>query len=376
LAVYSVLVLVVTGYAVWSYNRTRVWCGMTTLWKERPQPDLSLWTAAVEANPNDIFALTNLGIASLRLLPPDAEKALRHLNRALELGEANQSKIAGDKHLVLAPVYEALGDGYITRASQLIADKPGSAVWQSKKEAYVDAVRFFLKASQTPSGFASADGRVFSRLAEACEGQAQMDAQELAAASPQQREALVREGDQLRGQSDESMRRAMEVLTAGNVSPIDPNYRTVVLGQGNIIFGREVGATNEEKVIYYQEALRRYQEAAMLLPDDPRPLLYEGLCYERLTGISKSAEEKRQQSAMGQAVLRKALALRLDSPDYSPALTYRVLASLYAHMNDYRSALDALREAQQTDPTAAKTAHLDQEIRNVEQYLEANKTAQ
>ena len=194
-------------------------------------------------------------------------------------------------------MYEGLGDGYLTQASQLNADKFGSGVWQQKKEAYANAVKYFGLASKAPSGFASSDARVLSRFAEACEGQAQMDAQELAAAAPGERESLIRERDELRSKSEDSMRDAREILAAGNVSSIDPNYRTVMIGQGNIIFGREVGASNEEKVDYYRQALVRYQEAAAVLPDDPRPLLYEGLCYERLTGIAQSPEEKHQQFA-------------------------------------------------------------------------------
>src|ERR1019366_1474097 len=56
-----------------------------------------------------------------------------------------------------------------------------------------------------------------------------------------------------------------------------------------------------------------------LLPDDPRPLLYEGLCYERLTGIAQSPEEKRKQFVLGEAALHQALTLNVDSPDYSLA---------------------------------------------------------
>jgi hypothetical protein len=99
-------------------------------------------------------------------------------------------------------------------------------------------------------------------------------------------------------------------VAAGNASSIDPNYRTVMIGRGIITFGHEVGGSNEEKVDYYHQALVRYQEAAALLPDDPRPLLYEGLCYERLTGIAQSPEEKRQQFGLGEAALRKTLACR------------------------------------------------------------------
>jgi tetratricopeptide (TPR) repeat protein len=172
------------------------------------------------------------------------------------------------------------------------------------------------------------------------------------------------------------LRRAREALIAGNVSPVDPNYRLVILGQGNIIFNREVGASsNEEKASYYHEALLRYQEAGELLPDDPRPFLYQGMCYERLTEIAQSPDDKAHQFALGEAVLRKALTLTLDSPDYSPALPYRELASLYAHMNDYQSALDSLRNAKQADPNSADSVHLDEEIRSIEQYLAGKQKA-
>ncbi len=96
---------------------------------------------------------------------------------------------------------------------------------------------------------------------------------------------------------------------------------------------------------YYSQALSRYQNAAALFGDDPRPLLYQRSCYERVTDITQSPEEKRQQFALGEAVLRKALQLKSDAPDYSPALPYRALASLYSHMNDFHSALDSLNNA-------------------------------
>ena len=62
------------------------------------------------------------GSAYLRLSPPEADKALTHLNHALQVSEASQRRIAGDKRLhSLTPVYEASGDGYYARASQLSA---------------------------------------------------------------------------------------------------------------------------------------------------------------------------------------------------------------------------------------------------------------
>jgi tetratricopeptide (TPR) repeat protein len=102
-------------------------------------------------------------------------------------------------------------------------------------------------------------------------------------------------------------------------------------------------------------------------------LLYQGLCYERLTGIARSAEEKQKQFAFSDAALRKALTLNVTSPDYSPAMAYRALASLYAHMNDFNSVLDSLKKAQQVNPDSAESRNLDREIKGVEQYLAEQK---
>jgi tetratricopeptide (TPR) repeat protein len=376
IAICSAFMLTIGVYTAWSYDHTKVWCGETVLWNGKPQPDLSLWTDAVETNPDDTNALTSLAFAYLHLNPPEADPALAHLSHALQLSKENQQKIAGGKQLILAPLYEALGDGYFTKASQTSAGVIGSNLWQQKKEAYLETVKYFGLASGVPSGFASSDARVLGRLAEAYEKRAEMDAQEMPTAAPEHRDSLVRERDDLRSKSEESLRRAHEVLIAGNVSPIDPNYRMVILGQGNIILNREVGASSkEEKAGYYHQALLRYQEAAALLPDDPRPFLYQGMCYERLTDIAQSADDKARQFALGEGVLRKALTLTLDSPDYTPALPYRELASLYAHTNDYQSALDSLRNAQLADPESPDSAHLDDEIRSIEQYLAGQKKA-
>jgi tetratricopeptide (TPR) repeat protein len=363
--------LVITLYTAWSYSRTRVWCGETTLWNNRPQPDLSLWVSAVETNPDDIYALISLALAYLRLNPPEADEALIHLNRALQLSEANQEKIAGDKQLILTLVYAALGDGYLAKASQLSADRFATGPWQQKNEAYISAAKYFELASQVPSGFAPSDARVLGRLAEAYEGEAQMDTQEIAMVPPVDRDVLIRERDGLRSKSEESIRRAREILIAGNVYTGDPDYRIVMIEMGNMIFGREVGASKEERSGYYRRALLQYQDAAALFPDDPRPFLYQGLCYERLTDIAQSLEEKRQQFVLGEAALRKALTLKSDSPGYSPALPYRALASLYSHVNDFHSALDSLENARQVDPAGAESKSLSREIQSIEQYLAA-----
>jgi len=368
--------LVVICFAGWSHRRTEVWCGKTALWNGSPHPDLSLWTAAVETNPYNTSALTFLGLACLRLSPPDADQALLHLNRALQVSTENQGKIAGDRQLILTHVYSALGDGYLAKASQLATNGLGTEAWRQRKDAYTSAAKYFELASRSPSGFASEDARAYSRFAEACEGLAQMEAQQVASTTLDQRGALIRERDQLRSKSEEAMVHAHEILISGNVPTIDPNYRTVMLGEGNIIFGREAGASsNLEKAGYYRVALQRYQKAAVLLPDDPRPLLYQGLCYERLTDIAQSQEEKRQEFTLGEAALRKALTLTVDSADYSLALPYQALASLYAHVGNFRSALDSLKSAREVEPLGPESEHLDVEIRSIEQFLQGQQSA-
>ena len=84
IAVCTALVLVGILYAAWSYKRTEVWCGKTTTLDGRPQPDLSLWTSAVETDPEDTFALSNLALVYLRFNPPKADQALVYLNRTLQ----------------------------------------------------------------------------------------------------------------------------------------------------------------------------------------------------------------------------------------------------------------------------------------------------
>src|SRR5262249_802944 len=151
---------------------------------------------------------------------------------------------------------EALGDGYITRATQLVTDKTGSDIWQQKKTAYSNAVRNFNLASDSPSGFAPMDARVLSRLSEASEGQAQMDDQEVVSARPENRDLLLRERDELRTGSEKAIRQAEAILTDGRVTTADPNYRMVMIDIGNIPFGRAAWAPNaQEKQAYYRQAV-------------------------------------------------------------------------------------------------------------------------
>ena len=291
------------------------------------------------------------------------------MNRALQLSEAGRANLPGGIQLDLSELYEGLADAYLAQASGLVSGKPGSDDWRQRKEAYGSAVKYFAMAVQNPLGFAPADARLFTRLADACEAQAQMDSQELAGATPGQLTALIPERDELWRKSDQSIDRAREILIAGNVASSDPDYRTVMLERGNIIFGREVGASDDEKAGYYHQALSRFQDAAELFPDDPRPFLFQGLCYERLTGMKQSSEEKQKQFRLGEAAFRKALTLRITSPDYSPAMPYHGLAMLFTYVNDYTSVLECLKKAQQTDPVYAESAHVNQQIQTVEQYL-------
>jgi hypothetical protein len=61
-ALCGAVMLVVVFFTVWSYDRTEVWCGKPTQWNGLRQPDLSLWTAAVETDPENTLCAELLGI--------------------------------------------------------------------------------------------------------------------------------------------------------------------------------------------------------------------------------------------------------------------------------------------------------------------------
>ena len=180
---------------------------------------------------------------------------------------------------------------------------------------------------------------------------------------------MRRERDSLRAESDQALRRARELLAAANMSPMDADFRMVVMEQGTAIFNRESGASVEEKAADYRQALEHYQEAATLFPDDPRPFLYLGLCYERLTSLEPSAENKRQLFALGEAAFRKATTLQSTASGYSPSLPFRGLALLYSHMEDYRAALKSLQDARQVDPANPDAAQIDNDIRSLQAFV-------
>jgi len=363
------LVVVVTVFTSWSYARTEVWSGRKFLRHDQPQPELALWASAVDTDPDDSLAHINLGLAYLRLDPPEINGALDHLHRALELSESNQSKVVSGQTLNMTPAYEGLGDAYLTRASDLSAGQSADPGWQAKKADYQDAVKYYQLSFRSPSGFARGDAGALERYSEASEALAQMLTTELSEAAGETLETNRRTRDHLRAESERALARARTLLVEANVPSTDAEFREVVLSQGTILFKREAGATAAEKAGYYQQALMHYQEAATLFPDDPRPLLDEGLCYERMAGAAKSAEDMRQQIAAGDAVLGKALTLQTTAQDYSPATTYRVLALLYSHAGDYSTVLDWLRKARQAAQSSADIALIDKDIQNMAQFV-------
>jgi tetratricopeptide (TPR) repeat protein len=362
------LALVVAGYTAWSYQRARVWSGLTTPWKGLANPDLSLWTSAVETNPEDHFALTSLALVYLRFEPPEPEKALPLLQRAIKVRETVQANIPGGLKMDFSQTLGAMGDAYLAMA-RAQPETPDPAVWQRTRDLYQKAAGSFQEAALTPWGFAPGDGRLHRSLGNALEGWAvQLD--HLAGVAPTDgRAALTRRRDELRSAAEEAFLQARQVLLAGNVSRDDSDFRETALDAGSTVFHREETALPAEKPAIFRTALARYQEAEALFPNDPRVWLYEGLCYQRLRAVAPSAEEKRAMFERGDAVLHKAIALGSMPAGYTPVLPYRALATMYYEAGDYPGALGFLKQAQQMDPVASKTNDVERDIGIVEWML-------
>ncbi len=243
--------------------------------------------------------------------------------------------------------------------------EPYFANW---KQDYEEAVKNYQLTFLAPSGFTRGDVGILRRYSDASEALAQMDQAQLNEAGAN-RAALLGARDRLRSGSEEALERARKLLLADGVPPTDADYRMIVLQQGTIVFNREAGASVEEKAGDYQKALAHYQDAATLFPDDPRPLLDEGLCYERLAGLAQADEEMKHQVALGEAAVGKALTLSTTASDYNPATTYRVMASLYLHTGDYAAVLGWLQKARQATSDSADRAVIDKDIQNIEGYL-------
>ena len=364
----AALALVTFGYAAWSYQRARVWSGLTTTWKGQPHPDLSLWTSAVETNPEDHFALTSLALVYLRFEPPEPEKALPLLQRALKVRDASQTGIPGGRKLDFSQTLGAMGDAYLAMA-RAIPETQDPEVWQRSKDLYQKATESFQEAALVPWGFAPGDGRLHRSLGSALEGWARQLDRLASVAAAESRVALIQKRDELRNGADAAFLRARQILVAGNVSRDDPDFRETALDAGTTIFQREESASAAEKPALFRKALARYQETEALFPDDPRVWLYEGLCYQRLRLVAPSDEEKRTLFERGDAVLRKALTLRTTPNGYAPMMPYRALATMYYEAGDYGGALGFLKQAQQMDPVASRTNNVDRDIGIVEGML-------
>lgn len=369
LATCTAIALVVVAYTASSYERTSVWCGKTTTWKGQPHPDLSIWSRAVETHPDDAAALTSLALVYLRFDPPAAERALPLLERAMRLSEIQQEGIPEGKRLDISPLLQALGDAHLALARGKLSKEQIPNAREKKRDALIKAVGYLGEASLTPLGFAPTDARLLRSLAEAREELARMYQEELTSASGETRQALVPKRDRLRQEAEEALKHAKEILFAGNASRSDPEFRNVVLAEGTIVFGREAGASSEERAHIFRKALAHYQKAATLFPDDPRPVFYAGLCYERLYRLEHAPREKRELFESAESAFRKALGLSISAPEYHPLLPYRGLASLYTTAGDFRSALDVLRKVQQSDPSYSRANGVDREIQSIERYL-------
>jgi tetratricopeptide (TPR) repeat protein len=116
----------------------------------------------------------------------------------------------------------------------------------------------------------------------------------------------------------------------------------------------------------FRKALALYQDAAAMFPDDPRPALDQGLCYQRLHLLEPSTEEKRKLFDRGVAVLQQALTLRTAAPEYNPLMVYRVLASLYSDSGDLRSAVGFLKQVQERDRGYSRANNVDGDIEILE----------
>jgi tetratricopeptide (TPR) repeat protein len=240
---------------------------------------------------------------------------------------------------------------------------------EKKRDALRKAVDYLGEASLNPIGFAPADARLLGSLADARERLARTYQEELTGVSGEARQALVQKRDKLRQEGEEALKHAKEILFAGNVSRSDPDFRNIVLAEGTIVFGREAGAASDERTQIFRRALAHYQEAATLFPDDPRPVFYAGLCFERLYRLEHAPLEKRKLFESAESAFRKALGLSISAPEYHPLLPYRGLASLYTTAGDFRSALDVLRKVQQSDPSYSRANGVDREIQSIERYL-------
>ena len=358
------LAAVALGYTAVAYDRARVWCGKTTPHNGAPHPDLSLWTRAVETHPDNHSSLTTLGMVYLGFTPPEPEQALAYLNRALTLCEVGQSKIAGGKRLDISPLYQALGHAHLELArGKLVAAR------SAKRDALAKAVAYLEEAAKVPWGFAPSDARLLWRLSEAREEMAQLEDQEAQGSQGEARAALWARRDDLRRGALEALERARKILLDARTPREDGDFRAIVLAAGTAAFRREAGAPPDERRRHFENALALYGEARRLFPDDPRPVFYQGLCWERLFGLAADAAERRNNFQLAKNAYRQALALSFPAPEYHPLLPYRALASLHNAAVKNASALDFLKQVRRLDPEYSRASGAERDIAALETSL-------
>jgi hypothetical protein len=128
IALCTAFVTMLILYIASSYRRTEVWCGKTVFWHGKPHPDLSLCTSAVQTNPDDTEALTSRALAYLHLSPPETNKALADLERALQLSQGNQNKIADGENSFLLRYTKHLAMGISLKHRKCLWTLPGQLI--------------------------------------------------------------------------------------------------------------------------------------------------------------------------------------------------------------------------------------------------------
>jgi len=300
----------------------------------------------------------------LGFTPPEPEQALAYLNRALTLCEVGQSKIAGGKRLDISPLYQALGHAHLELARGKLV-----AVRSAKRDALAKAVAYLEEAAKVPWGFAPSDARLLWRLSEAREEMAQLEDAEMRASQGEPRAALSARRDDLRRAALETLERARKILLDARTPREDGDFRAIVLAAGTAAFRREAGAPPDERRRHFENALALYGEARRLFPDDPRPVFYQGLCWERLFGLAADAAERRRTFELAENAYRQALALSFPAPEYHPLLPYRALASLHNAAGKNASALDFLKQVRRLDPEYSRASGAERDIAALETSL-------
>jgi hypothetical protein len=221
IAVIAALLVIAAAYAAAARQRTAVWIGATTPRMGKPNPDLSIWTAAVETDPNDLLAMTNLATVHLGFDPPETDKAIDLLRRALEIAEGKM-KIADGKTFDTTQMAEGLADAYMAKARGMGPAPDGA---DRKREVLLEALKYFERANRSPMAFAPMRARFLRNMSDAQEQVAKTEP------DPGRREAL-------RGGAVQALEEARRLLVGAGASRDDPDFRDTILSLGTAYFGR------------------------------------------------------------------------------------------------------------------------------------------